>query len=736
VEVVEGRNIPFDSHSSNPYCSIDIHGKTKKTRTIKKSTDCPQWNEKFEFHIDSSTTEFDIHLYDYVRWTSDVIMGDVKVSLLPIDQILNSSLDKWYPVIKRSKRDDKAQKQVGELHVKTSLTLKQKKPHHGPGREDSRAHFVPPTPPEDPNSLLSLVKKNDFNAVADFLLVATPEEVNKTDKYGYTALHQACADKEGDDRIILSLLEFEGINVTMAIPSDNNTALHYFCQNFSSPDCAEAFNHFIQKNADVNAKNDNGETPLFKAIFNNSIRLLLVELLLDNGANVNIVNSSHGEGVLHYAVRLQRSDLVSVLIKAGADLKIRGRKAGKTPYELALQDKNEEMANMLKEAEDMIDWLAENGLQDYTRQFLKDEVTRSTLKDVDDKRLRGMKITDATAQKKIMAALAPLKVKPKEVEVPTPPPIPNQPNANDLSSILQELNLNNKDWIINATDLEFVKKLGAGTSGEVFKGLYKGKPVAIKLLKEMMAEKELDEFKKEFTIMSALRSPYVVYFFGACLKPKMCMVMEFCDRGSLYHVLTDEKLHIGWDKFFSMGVETCKAIEVLHSWDPQIMHRDLKSLNLLVTKDWHVKVCDFGLSRFDTADNMDTMRKMRGTMAFCAPEVYRGLKFTPKSDVYSLGMVLWEMMIRVIKQKYEQPYSEYKHLQFDFQIIIQAATKNLRPTIPETCPPTLQELLKQCMDRDAEPRPTAAKLTEEVMKLEQEYLSNPEPWERAIIPAS
>jgi len=92
-----------------------------------------------------------------------------------------------------------------------------------------------------------------------------------------------------------------------------------------------------------------------------------------------------------------------------------------------------------------------------------------------------------------------------------------------------------QDWILDGKDLEYLKRLGSGTSGDVFKGLYKGKHVAIKVLKEMTEDKERDEFKKEFVIMSSLGQTNVniVYFYGASFKPKLCMVLFF----TLYAVL-------------------------------------------------------------------------------------------------------------------------------------------------------------------------------------------------------
>jgi len=290
--------------------------------------------------------------------------------------------------------------------------------------------------------------------------------------------------------------------------------------------------------------------------------------------------------------------------------------------------------------------------------------------------------------------------------------------------------------IISDNNLEFTEKLGAGSSGKVYKGLLKlnqvTAEVAIKVLKSM-TDKELEEFKKEFQIMSAIRSPTVVYFYGAVLEPKLCMVMEFCSRGSLYHVLQNDKYDIGWDKTFRFALETVKGIETLHTWDPSIVHRDLKSLNLLVNEKWEVKVCDFGLSRFNTGSNLETLGKMRGTFAYCAPEVYFGEQFSTKSDVYSIGMVLWELVVRCITGRYERPFAEFKNLQFDFQIIIQTAKKGLRPTIPPTCPPGFSQLIRECFDHSTEKRPSCAEILQKLAVLQTDWQQNTEAWEKTKV---
>jgi len=162
----------------------------------------------------------------------------------------------------------------------------------------------------------------------------------------------------------------------------------------------------------------------------------------------------------------------------------------------------------------------------------------------------------------------------------------------------------------------------------------------------------------------------------------------------------------------------------------------LKSLNLLVNEKWEVKVCDFGLSRFNTDSNLKTLVQMRGTFAYCAPEVYFGEQFSTKSDVYSIGMVFWELVARCLLGRYERPFAEFKNLHFDFQIIIQTAKKGLRPTIPETCPEGWKQLIKDCFDHSTEKRPSCGEILTRLEDLKKEWEDNQEAWEKTKVTES
>lgn len=725
IQVTQGRSlIPCNkSGTSDPYCVITIGNETKKTKKIRDTLN-PTWNETLVFSINSTSQNNDIHIevFDWNRIKKHKRMGQVRIHI----KDLESELDKWL-TLESTKGEDVS----GEIHVVIN--------YKRAARTTTQTRLE-----IDESPLFKAVKASDLEAVNK--LLAEGADVNQMDKYQYTPLHSAaCLFSENDDQIVSVLLEQKGINVNLE-NEDKNTPLHYFAAKFRSPTCTEIFEKFIQKGANVNCQNSLGETPLHKAIFNNSVRILMVDLLLKAGADVNKPNQK-GETPLHYAVRLGREDLLSALLKGGADVAVKadihlkGKQSHLTPYELALEEERDRIAYLLKRVQDLYDWLDEIEMEKYRKTFVEQDMYLDLIPDIDEKTLDHMGITKTGHRLKILKAARTLKEargsQPKKEEENTAA-ISNvksfEIKAINLEEELNRMKYVNKSssWMIETSSLEFTTKIGSGTSGTVYKGIFEGETVAIKLLKTNQTQKELEEFKKEFHIMASIRSPYIVFFFGACLKPKMCMVMEMMSRGSLYHVLNDPQLDLGWDKVFSFSKEALKGIDCLHSWNPQVVHRDLKSLNLMVNEQMHVKVGDFGLSRFNTETQGQTLNKMVGTMAYCAPEVYFGEKFSTASDVFSVAIILWELVTRCIKGKYERPYQEHPHLRFDFQIIIQVAKKELRPTLPETTPEPFSELIKLCWSHNEKNRPSCKEIIAKLDEFETDFGNNKEKWNSSI----
>jgi len=255
--------------------------------------------------------------------------------------------------------------------------------------------------------------------------------------------------------------------------------------------------------------------------------------------------------------------------------------------------------------------------------------------------------------------------------------------------------------------------------------------VAIKVLTTLNIEQELIEFQKEFQILRNLDSEYMIKFYGAVVEDYLMMVMELCERGSLYDVLKKQPKDVTWNRAVSFASDMAEGISVLHQHQPPIIHRDMKSLNLLVTKDWRCKVCDFGLSRLQKDDSMGTMQRLVGTFHFAGPEVFQGKPATNKFDVFSMGIVLWELMATVATGSYKQPYEEY-NFTMDYQVIVQTS-QGLRPSIPKGCQFDFVDLFDDCVSGIPEERPTAQEVAKTIKEWKKELATSPEKWKSRVI---
>jgi serine/threonine protein kinase len=845
VEVVEARNlVPMDTEgAANPYIVVTLGSYKKKTRVIRTTLN-PKWRigseaEKFKFKPSSKSTELLFTLLNFDRMKAENRMGQVKINVA--DLAIGKVLDGWYPV-EQSKQGDAVS---GEVHLILDLQkstggswIANLTSHHGSSSSSSSSNLsIAPGTPNTSNPSLSasgslpgtpgtptgsslnksavtmhpiwnILKTSDM-AGLQALLKDDTFDVNMPNKYGDTPLHVAVQRTKWDDnalQLLLTLLAAPKLAVD-SCNQDQNTPFHYFCQKFDHPAMLGPFNRFIERGANVNARNTFGETPMHKAIFNQSLKLGMVDMLWARGAELEIKSES-GETALHYAVRLGREDMVKFLIQKGADLNAKSS-SGKTPLDVAQEENIEGIATRIQDSKEIMTWLTDHDLGKYMEEFLAHDVFTYLLPDLTDDMLqkflgdsdaterahiltiahqftgkdsspedakrrekllkqlamkkqesilrksltetaRARILSRATAQNtqrnlhELAAAPLPgmspagsptttkaqLRVTSTSTTLTVVPSLVNKPSVINLTpgtSFGQD-----NEWEIEPTDLEFIKSLGQGASGEVFQGTYRGESVAIKVLKTNNTDAEVEEFKKEFSVLVSFNSPYIIRFRGACLADKLCMVMEFCPHGSLYDLLRSPDFVMTWEHFFTFAIETTAGLAVLHKAKPSILHRDMKTLNLLVDKDYHAKLCDFGLSRFNTGSNLATLSKCRGTYAYIAPEVYNCETFTTKSDVYSVAIILWELIYRIINGKYLRPFQEFKHIQFDFQVLIQACKMKLRPTLPPETPPPLEQLVKKCWHEDRDSRLESWELIVALKQLQADYRANPEPWDACL----
>lgn len=250
--------------------------------------------------------------------------------------------------------------------------------------------------------------------------------------------------------------------------------------------------------------------------------------------------------------------------------------------------------------------------------------------------------------------------------------------------------------------------IGNGSYGEVYRAQVNGQIVAVKKLhvRNLKAE-QVDAFCKEASLMCQLKHTNIVGFIGAVTEPaNLAIVTQYCSRGSLADLLLEHKIDMNFKLKMKFAIDAAKGLIYLHNSNPVILHRDLKSDNLLVTQDWIVKVADFGLTRFISEKKQMTQV---GTPMWMAPEIIMGRKYTEKADVYAFGIILWEILTRL------EPYEDKEPM----QIVVEVVNDNLRPSLPPPfCDASLVPLMKDCWHENPEHRPGFEKILERLLEID------------------
>ncbi|KAM0826784.1 hypothetical protein ACQ4PT_068637 [Festuca glaucescens] len=251
-------------------------------------------------------------------------------------------------------------------------------------------------------------------------------------------------------------------------------------------------------------------------------------------------------------------------------------------------------------------------------------------------------------------------------------------------------------------DLVIGERIGLGSYGEVYRADWNGTEVAVKkFLDQDFYGDALDEFRSEVRIMRRLRHPNIVLFMGAVTRPpNLSIVSEYLPRGSLYKILHRPGCQIDEKRRIKMAIDVAKGMNCLHTSVPTIVHRDLKSPNLLVDNNWNVKVCDFGLSRLKHSTFLSS-KSTAGTPEWMAPEVLRNEQSNEKCDVYSFGVILWELATL------RMPWSGMNPM----QVVGAVGFQDRRLDIPKEIDPLVARIIWECWQKDPNLRPSFAQLT-------------------------
>ncbi|TYI56201.1 hypothetical protein E1A91_D11G193100v1 [Gossypium mustelinum] len=261
-------------------------------------------------------------------------------------------------------------------------------------------------------------------------------------------------------------------------------------------------------------------------------------------------------------------------------------------------------------------------------------------------------------------------------------------------------------WEIDARQLKI--EIASGSYADLYRGTYCSQEVAIKVLKpEQITREMLREFSQEVYIMRKIRHKNVVQFIGACTRsPNLCIVTEFMARGSIYDYLHKQRGVFKLPSLLKVAVDVSKGMNYLHQ--NNIIHRDLKTANLLMDENQVVKVADFGVARVQSQSGVMTAET--GTYRWMAPEVIEHKPYDHKADVFSFGISLWELLTG------ELPYG----LLTPLQAAVAVVQKSLRPTIPKHAHPRLRELLERCWLQDPSQRPNFSEIIDILKQIAKE----------------
>jgi hypothetical protein len=285
-------------------------------------------------------------------------------------------------------------------------------------------------------------------------------------------------------------------------------------------------------------------------------------------------------------------------------------------------------------------------------------------------------------------------------------------------------------WTIDSSELLLIERIDRetpGSYGNIYRARYRDMIVAVKKLKMVMRRGRVEqEFEREILLMRSIRHPNIVLFIGAGrFSNGNCpfLVLEFMQGGALTGILHDLSVQLNETQQIRFCLDAAKGMEFLHSLQPPRIHRDMKSSNLLVSEHWVVKVADFGSARLVKSQGTRQVMAQRrqasiheedastpllwahsdlsrnvGAVLWRAPEIFLGESYGTSADLYSFGIVMWEIVFRQI------PYEDrgYQWIQEVEDAVLSGTRPTLRHGYAEEA---YVSLMQKCWASEPENRP-------------------------------
>lgn len=261
---------------------------------------------------------------------------------------------------------------------------------------------------------------------------------------------------------------------------------------------------------------------------------------------------------------------------------------------------------------------------------------------------------------------------------------------------------------IRPEQLVFGPQLGAGGTAQVYRGSWNGQEVAIKKISGVA---HIEEMKKEINALRRLRHPRLVRFIGACVQPPLLLVVtEFMCGGSLHdRIFGGRAGPLPPMQRWQISLHMAEGLVFLHQ--QRVVHRDLKSMNILLDAAGNAKICDFGLAQQIEATHINRKADGEGgSPRYMSPECYdpQHGKLTEKVDIWSMGCILIEVFGGVL------PYADCTTMaQLSGRILVERRS----PDVPPAVPPTISELIRRCVNFDPNRRLNSMELLSELNRL-------------------